>query len=237
MGELALTDSSLVANIRLYAQPFMVSGPKPPQAYTRLPAFTRAAAEVGDSAHLLLEGLLSYEDASSHNSMVRSADEHSDGSTNRLKSTPHRFYALGDGRVVLGIKLKGSIVGDAYLVGTPVLDTVTRMLTVPDLDFDVATADDLIRGLAWLKKGDLVAELRKRARLPLEPLLDETRQKVEGALNRQLTEGVMLAGTITTGRLIDVAATPRWLVVRAEATGTLALNIDRAIPVKGRKAD
>ncbi len=236
MGALALTDSALVANVRLYAQPFMVSGPKPPQDYTRLPAFTRADAAVGDSAHLRLEGLLSYEDASSTlNAALRGRTFRRFNQSVKIDSA--RFYALGDGRVVLGLKLKGSIVGDAYLVGTPVLDTVTRMLTVPDLDFDVATADDLVRGLAWLKKGDLVAELRKRARLPLEPLLDDTRQKVEGALNRRLTEGVMLAGTITTGRLIDVAATLRWLVVRAEATGTLALNIDRAIPVKGRKSD
>ena len=66
-----------------------------------------------------------------------------------------------------------------------------------------------------IKKGDMVTELRKRAKLPLESLLDDTRGKVERALNRELTKGVLLTGQVRTGRLVDVIAAPRWLVVRA----------------------
>jgi hypothetical protein len=235
LGSITMEDTALIANVRLYARPFMVSGPKPPTMVSKLPAFDRAKQEVGDSAHLRLEGLLHYEDAS-----AKLAQKIVGRTFRRFNQSVTvdkvRLYALGDGRVVLMVGLKGAVLGDAYLVGTPVLDTASRMLTVPDLDFDVATADDLVRGLAWLKKGDMVAELRKRAQLPLDDLLDDTRAKVEKALNRELTKGVQLTGEVNTGRLVDVVAMPRWLVVRAEATGSLGLYVDRPIPIKKKKA-
>jgi hypothetical protein len=234
LGSIALEDTALIANVRLYAKPFMVSGPKPPTVVSTLPVFGRATQEVGDSAHLRLEGVLHYEDAT-----AKLAQKIVGKTFRRFNQavtvSKVRLSALGDGRVVLMIGLKGAVLGDAYLVGTPVLDTVARTLTVPDLDFDVATADDLVRGIAWLKRGDVVAELRKRAQLPLDDLLDDTRAKVEKAMNRELTKGVQLTGEVNTGRLVDVVAMPRWLVVRAEATGSLGLYVDRAIPVKKRR--
>jgi hypothetical protein len=203
-----------------------------------LPAYDRSALAVGDSAHLRLEGLLNYEDATAKLSskiVGRTFRRFNQAVTiERVK-----LYSLGDGRVVLMVGLKGGVKGDAYLVGTPKLDTVARMLTVPDLDFDVATADDLVRGLAWLKKGDMVETLRKRAQLPLDDILDDTRAKVEKALNRELTRGVHLTGRVNTGRLVDVIALEQWFIVRAEATGTLGLHIDREIPApkKTRQAN
>lgn len=234
LGSLAMEDTALIANIRLFAKPFMVSGPKPPTEVSTLPVFGRTEGAVGDSAHLRLEGLLHYEDATAK--LAQKIVGRTFRRFNQAVTIDKvRLYALTDGRVVLKVGLKGAVKGDAYLVGTPVLDTVSRMLTVPDLDFDVATADDLVRGLAWLKKGDMVAELRKRAQLPLDELLDDTRVKVEKALNRELTKGVQLTGEVNTGRLVDVVALPRWFVVRAEATGSLGLYVDRPIPVKKRR--
>ncbi|HYW31753.1 MAG TPA: DUF4403 family protein [Gemmatimonas sp.] len=237
LGSLSLADTALVANIRLYARPFMVSGPKPPTMVSKLPTFDRASQPVGDSVHLRLEGLLNYDDASAKLSqkLVGRTFRRFNQSVTIDKV---RLYALGDGRVVLAVAIKGGIAGEVFLTGTPKLDTVSRTLTVPDLEFDVATADALVRGLAWLKNADMVTTLRERAQLPLDDLLDDTRAKVEKAMNRELTKGVALSGEVNTGRLVDVVAMPRWLVVRAEATGSLGLYVDRPIPApKPRKAN
>lgn len=233
LGDLSLEDSALVANVRLFARPRLVSGPRPAEVSTSLPPFTRARSEVGDSAHLLLEGLMTYPDA---NAVLAKALV--GRSFRRFNNVVHidsaAIFPLGGGRVALAIGLGGAVSGVAYLTGTPQLDSATRTLSVPDLDFDVSTAGALVRSLAWLKRDDIVAELRKRARVPLDPILEDTRDKVDRAINRQLAKGVALTGSVRTGRILDVAAQPRWIVVRAAATGSLGLHVDRDIPTPRR---
>jgi hypothetical protein len=189
---------------------------------------------VGDSAHLLLEGLLGYDQATALVSKQLVGRRFSRFGR-RVEIKRARLYPMNDGRIVLAVGMDGAVSGEAYFVGTPQIDTVSRTLIVPDLDFDVATANALVLGLAWLKKGDMLAELRQRARVPIEALLEDTRTKVEQALNRDLADGVSLSGTVTRGRVLDVVAEPRWLVVRAEATGTLGLGIDREIKLRRAK--
>lgn len=231
LGGLRIVDTALVADVRLFAHPLLVTGPRPAAITTTLPPLETAVRAVGDSSHLLLEGLLSYDVASGMLSKELVGRKFSRYGR-RIEIRKVRFFPLNDGRVALAIGLEGSIKGDAYFVGTPKLDTATRILTVPDLDFDVSTADALVRGLAWLKKGDMVTELRRRATVPMEPIVEETRARVENALNRDLADGVRLSGKVQTGRLLDVVAEPQWLVVRAEAIGSLGLGIDREIRVK-----
>ncbi len=232
VGELRLKDGELVADVRLFAQPHLVSGSRPPDIKTALPPLIRAQRTVGDSAHLRLEGLMTYSLAS--DLLAKQLVGFKARRYRRsVQITRIRVFPLNDGRLALAVGVQGDIDGEAYLVGTPVLDRVARRITVPDLDFDVATQDALVSGLAWLRKGDLVAQLRKRAQLPLDPLLDATRGKVEGAINRQLAPGVVLKGTVRTGRLLDVVVQRQWLLVRAEATGTISLEVDRKIKLPG----
>ena len=231
LGGLRLEDTALVADVRLFARPMLVYGPRPASITTTLPRLMPANRTVGDSAHLLLEGLLGY-DAASTLLAEQLVGRRFSRFGRRIEVKRARLYPLGDGRVVLALGMDGAVSGDAYFVGTPQIDAASRTLTVPDLDFDVATANALVLGLAWIKKGDLLTELRARARVPIGPVLEQTRVRVEQALNRQLADGVSLSGTVAAGRLLDVVAEPRWLVVRAEAFGTLGLGIDRELRVR-----
>jgi len=231
LGGLHLDDTALVADVRLFARPVLITGPRPPDITTALPPLKIAARAVGDSSHLLLEGRLGYDAASA---VVSSQLVGRSFSRFGRKVTVRgaRFGPLNDGRVVLALTVDGAVTGTAYFVGTPKVDTTSRVLSVPDLDFDVQTADALVKGLAWLKKGDVVTELRRRAQIPLQPVLEETRQRVEEALNRELAQGVTLTGVVSSGRVIDVVADHQFLVVRAEAIGSLGLGIDRELKVR-----
>jgi hypothetical protein len=231
LGEIALTDSTIVAPIRLSAHPRLVSGAEPPPLDRPLPPLSMAKGDVGDSVRLYVEGLLAYDDASAVlQKQLAGRKLNRLGRSVRIDSV--RLYPLDDGRVVLAVQISGGVTGLAYFVGTPQLDRATRTLVVPDLDFDVATSDALVSGLAWLRRGDLVERLRRSARFPLDGVLEKTRQRVESALNRDLTQGVELSGEVRTGRLVDVLVHPRWLVIRAEASGTLALDVDRPLRVR-----
>ena len=228
LGEFSLADSALVATVRLYAHPRLIAGPRPSELTSPLPPLSPALREVGDSARVRIEGLLPYDVASaSLSSKLVGRRFRRFGRSVRIDALT--ISPLEDGRVVLAVRVSGDIIGTAYFVGTPQLDQATRALIVPDLDFDVSTGNALIQGLAWLRKADLVTQLREQARFPLDTILEETRAKVERAMNRDLTQGVQLSGTVRTGKLLDVVVHARWLVVQAEASGTLALDVDRAI--------
>lgn len=231
VGTISLADSMLVIPVRLTAHPQLISGLAPPRTIVPLPPLGAPLKDVGDSARLHIEGLLDYTDASGV--LQRELGGRRFSRYGRFATIDSvRIYPLTDGRVVLALRVGGGVRGHVFLVGTPQIDFATRALVVPDLDFDVATNDALVRGLTWLKKGDLVARLRSAARFPLDQTLEETRQRVEGALNRDLTAGVHLSGSVRAGRLVDAIVHPHWLVIRAEAAGTLALDVDRPLHAK-----
>ena len=228
LGGMNVTDSAVVFDIRLYASPVIVSGLEPQHTVSVLPPLTPATTEIGDSARVLLEASITYEHVTAmlQKSLVGR-------SFRRWRRRVHivnvRAVPVGDGRVALGVRFDGALRGEGWLVGTPKLDVEREELTVPDLDFDVATGDALVKGLEFLRTDKVLAQLRTAAVLPLGDRLDSLRVKVEGAINRDLTEGVQLSAQLLTGRLLDVVAMPSSLIVRAEAAGTLALHIDREL--------
>lgn len=231
LGEMSVTDSALVFNVRLFAEPIIISGPQPERTSTPLPRLEPVLSEVGDSARVMLKASIQYDVASAllrEKLVGRSFNRW----RRRVRVADVRLVPVGDGRVALGVRFDGSVRGEGWLVGTPKLDIAREELTVPDLDFDVATSDVLVQGLAYLQSENVIKLLREAAVLPLAEPLQQLRSKVEGAVNRELTEGVELEAQLTAGRLLDVVAMPSALIVRAEAAGTIALHIDRELRFK-----
>lgn len=230
-GGMRANDSALIADIRLYARPTITAGAQPAQLITSLPPLKRAPRRVGDSLRVLVDGRLDYDVASTFLRKALIGKRFTRlGRAVRIDSVD--MYGLGDGRVVVALDFRGTVDGRVYLVGTPEIDRANHMLMVPDLDFDVATDNALAQGVAWMKRDDVVQELRRRARVPLTEAVDKVRERVEQAINRDLTRGVHLTADLKSGRLIDVLALERELMVRSEITGSLGLAIDREIPIK-----
>jgi hypothetical protein len=141
-----------------------------------------------------------------------------------------QLLGIGGGRAALGVTLGGAIRGRVFLTGTPALDTVRRVVRVPDLDFDVGSADALTASVLALQ-GEAVRDfLRERAEIPYDDALERLREIAERALNRDLTEGVSLSATLDEARGVAASATRTHLRVRAEARGTAGLRIERALP-------
>ena len=65
----------------------------------------------------------------------------------RVRITAVRLVPVGDGRLALGLRFDGALRGEGWLLGTPPVDVAREVLSVPDLDFDVATGDALVQGL------------------------------------------------------------------------------------------
>jgi hypothetical protein len=141
---------------------------------------------------------------------------------------------IGGGRVALAVRFDGAASGLVYLVGTPKFDAETRQLFVPDLAYDVSSADMLVRGLEFMRRGDVQTMLRTRARFPVADLVERARERLERGMNRQLGKNATLVAKVATGDVLAVRATRGGILVRASANGAAHLEVLR-IPAFSRQ--
>ncbi|MGZ8468171.1 MAG: DUF4403 family protein [Gemmatirosa sp.] len=233
-GELAAEEGALVAPLTLTATPRIVTGSRPVTAPTPLPRLIPAEEGHGaDDARGLrvhLEAALDYASAERALAPKLVGRTFTRGGQ-RVTVRGARLRGTADGRVALTVLVGGAMEGAVRFVGRPRFDAAAGELQVPDLDFDVASDNVLVRGFDWLKHEALRDTLRDRARWPAAGLIDQARLKLEQALNRDLTKGVRLAATVPDARVLDVRARRDGIVLRAEARGDASLRVTRAPPM------
>ena len=220
-------------DVGLTGEPRVVTGPRPADGTAVLPLLEREKAKHGQALHVLLEGELSYELA---NSILRRnvVGKRIRRGARWVTLRDARLSGIGGGRVALALVFDGAASGLVYLVGTPRYDPETRQLYVPDLAYDVSSADLLVRGLEFMRRGDVQTMLRTKARFPVADLVEQARQRLERGMNRQLGENATLAAKVATGDVLAVRATTSGILVRAAANGTARLEVTR-IPALSRQ--
>jgi hypothetical protein len=105
---------------------------------------------------------------------------------------------------------------------------------VPDLAYDVSSADLLVRGLEWMRRSDVQDLLVPGQRFPVADLVEQARQRLERGMNRSLGQTARLVARIATGDVLAVRATSTGLLVRASANGSARLEVNRIPALSGR---
>ncbi|NOT33031.1 MAG: DUF4403 family protein [Candidatus Eisenbacteria bacterium] len=227
LGEVGADGKTVFANLRLVATPRVTSGPRPTPAIVSLPPLERAD-DVGRRAQVLIDGAFTYPFATQHlkRALVGRSIEQAG---HRIRIRDVRISGIGGGKVALGVALSGAVRGRLYFSGTPSFDPVTRDITVPDLDYDIGTAQILVKSYEWLADVRLRDFLRERARLPDSVVVQQLSQHAEKGVNRDLpARGTRLSGRIDHAEVIEVRALVADLRIRALANAELKLAIDRA---------
>lgn len=239
LGSVGATGRTAFANLRLVASPRVVTGPRPELERVPLPPLERAD-DVKRGARVLLDASFTYPVATGmlRKALVGRSLEQS-GHVVRIRDVA--ISGIGGGRVALGIRVAGALRGRLFFVGTPGYDVVNRQITVPDLDYDVGTAQILVRGYEWLSDVTLRDFLRERARLPDSAVVRRLVEVATQGINRDLpARGTRLSGRIDQASVIAVRATAGEIRVRALADADLKFSIDRApsiprLPASGPK--
>jgi hypothetical protein len=230
LGVVRGADRTLVAPLALSARPRIVTGPRPDSSTTALPDLIKGTPDAG-GLHLLLDASLGY-DAASRGLSKALVGKRFEGAGNAVSVRDVRVFSGDQGRVALAVGLTGDVDARIVLVGRPAYDSVSRTLTVPDLDFAVADASVIVRGADQLGHNVLRDALRERARWQITPIIDSARVRAERAINRELTRGVQLSGTVDGGHVVSVYAATDAVHVRATAGGTLSLAVSRPVRVR-----
>lgn len=220
----------LVAALRLTARPRIETGNRPNDfdLFTPLPPLLRADTSSQRGLHVALDGELDYAVATA---MLRRAlnGKRIDIGSRSLDIRDVELRGIGAGRVALGVRLGGAVTGLVFLTGTPTYDAEADQLLVPDLAYDLHTSNALVQGVAWLKDEAIQDFLRQRARFPVNSQLDRLRELAERGMNRDLTQGVRIVASLDRAQAVGVRAMRASLRVRAEASGTARLEIDKPV--------
>lgn len=233
LGPITGSGRMIAVDVGLTGEPRVVTGPRPADGTAALPPLQREKERHEQALHVLLEGELSYDIANAilqKNLVGRRIRRGARWITIREAL----LSGIGGGRVALAIRFDGAASGLVYLVGTPRFDPETRQLYVPDLAYDVSSADMLVRGLEFMRRGDVQNLLRTRARFPVADLVERARDRLERGMNRRLGQNATLIARVATGDVLAVRATSRGILVRASANGTAHLEVNR-IPALSRQ--
>jgi hypothetical protein len=214
---------TLRASIGLTAEPRVVVGRKPVMPVVPLPR--QAAPDDGaNQFHVLLEGVLAYDVASKLLTEELRGEKVSAGGRD-ISVRNVRMFGIGGGKIALQVDFAGSARGRVFFVGTPHYSFSDDRLYVPDLEYDVATENILVRGVSWLKHDDLRDYLRNKARWPVGGLIKQAHEQLMNGLNRELSPGVRLSGTAHDVEIVGVHAAKDAVRVRAHTDGKLRLDI------------
>lgn len=138
-----------------------------------------------------------------------------------------RIFGIGGGKLAVEVRVSGDAAARLYLTGTPRLDPATGEITIPDLAFDIRTRDVALKAASWLLGNQLLNVLRHEARWPTPADVARMRAQLQQGLNRPLSPGLSVRGTVDSLRVDGVQATRAALVLRASAIGTAALRVTR----------
>ena len=224
-GGIIATDSTLTARLALLAQPRMLSGPRPPDGTNALPKLGRGV-EGGDTAMVQMDALLVYPAATK---LIGKAliGKKFGPKWRPIKVEELTILPAGKGRVLLSLGLEGRVKGTVNVVGTPNYEQATDTISIKDLGFDVNTEAYLGKAAGWLISGPLLNMVREHAQFPAAALMQEVLDLANKNINRELSKGIFLRGTLSSAQPIAVQAMRDGLMAHAKASGRLWLEISK----------
>lgn len=222
-GPIRGTGEEVETVLALIARPRVVVGERPALEARPLPPLEVADGD-GD-LEVRAEAAAEYAEIGERiNGELRGVEFSAGGRTLRLRHA--ELSGVGDGRIAVALELEGDVRGTLYLVGTPTHDPELGLVTLPDLDFDVASREALVSGAAFVARVGLLDRIREHAHVPLAPVLTWAREKVQEGFNARLSDQVRLEGDVDSVEVIGVQADAASLRVQARVTGDARLVVE-----------
>jgi hypothetical protein len=222
LGGMSSSRTEVGAEIGISASPRVVTGARPANRPIPLPELGPIRSDQGFA--LLMEGAFDYGVMSAElTSRLAGHSVRAGGGVLEVKKIT--VFGIGSGRLALGVDFDGTAHGRVWLIGRPSYDAASGMLSVPDLDFDAASAGLLLQGLAWLRGNAIREFLRTQAKIPAGGVLSQLQTLAVKQMNREVAHGVTLGVTIEKTEPAGILVLSNALIIRARATGAARLDL------------
>ncbi len=208
-------------SIWITGKPKLIAGNFPPVSALPLPGLSIATPKNG--FHIALAEELSFDFVSAKLAGNLEGKTHIIAGKKVLIEKV-RLYGAGES-AIMQVKIKGTVKGTIYLTGTPSYDNVNKMLYIRDLDYTPETSQALAQVADWLLHSKFRQSLVEQAKWPIGNQIEESKERLQLALNRNLSDHVRISGKVLEVRPVAVGMTATSLKAVLIADGTAELNI------------
>lgn len=150
--------------------------------------------------------------------------------TKRLTVTAASLEAEGDRlRLALDFQEAGERPGRLIVHGRPVLDPQTNVLTLADLQYDLATGGRFLKLMDRFRRAEMLEKLRKETRVDLTPFLERAGRETAEAIRSLFPAGTRGEVSVEPVRILGVGVADGAIWARCRLTGsTSALSLGSA---------
>jgi hypothetical protein len=221
-GPVVGNGDSIHAELGLEASPRIFLGARPLASSTTLPPLELGAIE--PRLDLIVDARADYR------TIGRLLTERMSGLRVERRGLDLRIDSLeavgiGGGMLALEVHVSGDLEGSLFFTGTPTLDLEGDSISVPDLEFDVATERILSGLLPSLMALSLRDVVRAEASWPLEPAVRWLEDWLRIGLNRDITSDLRVAGVVDSVEVVGIYPLRDALMVRLSARASASLII------------
>ena len=149
-----------------------------------------------------------------------------------IKINKHKFifkecsvFNASNTKIGIKISFSGKKKGTLFLVGTPNYNMKDKVLSFPDLDFDIKSKNVLLKSAKWLLNKKVKEKMVAAAVFNLNEELDLVKNQINTALNKEYMSKITLSGTIDKIDIKQISLMEKSLFIRAVAAGSLKVSL------------
>lgn len=209
-------------NFNLYAKPLFRSSIDSSFKFSKVPKLSTYKKEDGFSIEFDIK-----ENFDSLSILINQQLKDSSIKINKHDFTFKECSIFNASNKKIGIKISfsGKKKGTLFLVGTPHYNSKNKILSFPDLDFDIQTKNLLLKSAKWLLNKKVKEKMIAAAVFNLEGEIDGLKKKINTALNKEYMSKVTLSGTIDKINLKQISLLENELFIRAIGSGSLKVSL------------
>ncbi len=135
-----------------------------------------------------------------------------------------KVWGIGK-QIVMQIDFKGSSTGTIYLVGTPVYDQKTHVLSFPDLSFDLQTKAWMLKVAKWMFNGKITDMIRQKATYNFTQFITDSKTRLQKELSRDMGNGIKSEVAIKDMDIQAIYPTGDKLIIRTLSNGQIKVKV------------
>lgn len=217
------SDRSVQTSVSTVFDPFIVVGAKPQVDTSPLPKL-KTGTTAQDGFHLAVPMLIPYEELTERVAQEAVGSEIIPPVGSRIQVTGIQVYGSGR-RLISEISVQGGVNGKLYIQGTPSLTPDGQTLELNGFDFTVETSNLLVKATNRMMYDSIRQQVLPHTKIDLRDRIEILRSRIERQMNRELSPGIWIQGTVTRLDPRGIYPVPGGMEIQIVIDGTLALTI------------